>query len=317
MIAAVWLAVAALEIQVPLGLDAFIPAPASNPITREKAALGRRLFFDPALSRDGTISCSTCHEREHGFTDTRPRAVGIGGRRGPRRSPTLINRAWGKSHFWDGRAATLEEQVLQPIANPDEMDSTPEAAARRVGLASTPELAAALATYVRTILAGGSRYDHYLQGDRAALTLDELAGLKLFRGKANCASCHAGANLTDERFHATGAGDPIDEGRAAITKSGADRGAFKTPTLREVARRAPYMHDGSLTTLAEVIEHYDRGGAPAARGSQRPEHLDPEIQPLHLTAGEKKQLEAFLRSLDGVVKDGYDDANPSAPARPR
>lgn len=307
---------AAAQIQVPLGLDAFLPAPASNPITREKAALGRKLFFDAALSRDGTISCSTCHAREHGFTDKQPRAVGIAGRRGPRRSPTLINRAWGKSHFWDGRAATLEEQVLQPIANPDEMDSTAELAARRVGLASPAELAAALATYVRTILAGGSRYDQYLQGDRHALTSAELAGLKLFRGKANCASCHVGANLTDERFHATGAGDPADPGREAVTRNAADRGAFKTPTLREAARRAPYMHDGSLATLADVIEHYDRGGV-RSKGARRPDHLDPEIQPLHLTAAEKQQLEAFLRSLDGVVKDGYDDANSSAPTRGR
>lgn len=310
-----WLLASAFQVSVPLGLDAFLPAPAANPITREKAALGRKLFFDPALSRDGTISCATCHERERGFTDAHPRAVGIAGRRGPRRSPALINRAWGKSHFWDGRAATLEEQVLQPIANPDEMDSTAEAAARRVGLSGTAELAAALATYVRTILAGGSRYDHYLQGDRSALSPAELAGLKLFRGKANCASCHVGANLTDERFHATGAGDLSDRGREAVTRSAADRGAFKTPTLREVARRAPYMHDGSLATLAGVIEHYDRGGA--APGGRRPEHLDTEMQPLHLTTEEKKQLEAFLRSLNGVVKDGYDDANSSAPARNR
>jgi len=298
----IWLL--AFQLAVPPGLDTYIPTPAANPLTRDRATLGKRLFFDKRLSRDGTVSCGTCHDPAHAFTDTHPRAVGIAGRRGERRTPTVINRAFGQSQFWDGRAATLEDQVLRPIANPDEMDSSPEDAARRTGIA-VPQMAAALATYVRTILAGGSPYDRYLAGDRTALDAGALAGLKLFRGKANCALCHVGQNLTDERFHVTGAGrDPsADEGRAAVTKQLADRAAFKTPTLREVARRAPYMHDGSLSTLEDVIELYDRGGP--EKGA--PANLDPEMQPLKLTPAEKRQLAAFLRALTGVVKDGYDD----------
>jgi cytochrome c peroxidase len=164
------------------------------------------------------------------------------------------------------------------------------------------QMARALANYVRTILAGQSRYDRYMAGDRDALTAEEQMGLQLFRGKANCASCHVGPNLTDERFHNTGlpGGDP---GRHEVTGRPSDRGAFKTPTLREVAVRPPYMHDGSLRTLSEVIEHYDRGGA--GKEGRVPAGLDPEMEKLDLTGSEKKALEAFLRSLSGVVKDGY------------
>jgi cytochrome c peroxidase len=208
-----------------------------------------------------------------------------------------VNRAYGKSFFWDGRTATLEEQVLMPIVNPKEMDLKLEEAARRVGI-DIATLQRALATYVRTIMSGDSPYDRYIQGDRDALTSDQKLGLQLFRGKAECASCHLGPNLTDERFHNTGIGPIEDEaGHFAVSKKPEHRGAFKTPSLREVARTPPYMHDGSLATLADVIDYYDKGGNPNP-------HLDADIHKLHLSAEEKKALAAFLNALNGKISDG-------------
>jgi cytochrome c peroxidase len=283
----------AVMIEIPLGLDAFLPVPESNPLTREKVALGRELFFDKRLSRDQTVACATCHDPKLAFTDRRPVAVGVFGRQGKRRVPTIVNRAWGRSFFWDGRVSTLEEQVLKPIQAPDEMDLTLEEAAARVGR-SQQELSHALASYVRTILAGGSRYDRYVNGDREALTAVERQGLQVFRGKANCTACHIGPNLSDERFHNTG----VAWRDGALTDPGREqRGAFKTPTLREVARRAPYMHDGSLATLQDVIEFYTRGG-------NRNPNLDPEIRPLGLSEGEKRVLGAFLGALSGEIREG-------------
>jgi cytochrome c peroxidase len=283
-------------LSVPSGLDAFLPVPESNPLTREKIELGRKLFFDTRLSRDGSVSCATCHNPELAFTDTRKLSVGIGGRTGNRRVPRILNRVYGTSFFWDGRAATLEEQVTQPISNPKEMDMKVEDAAARVGLDSAT-LANALASYVRTMLSGDSPYDRYLQGDPAALGEQQLAGLRLFRGKAGCTACHLGPNLTDERFHNTGIGWPHDEGRFAFTGSQADKGAFKTPSLREAARTPPYMHDGSLATLGDVIDFYDKGGKPNP-------HVDPEMRELKLTAEEKSALVEFLKALNGTVRHG-------------
>jgi cytochrome c peroxidase len=280
----------------PLGLDAYMPVPEANPLTRAKVELGKKLFFDGRLSADGTISCASCHRPERAFSDGRPIAEGIGGRRGTRRAPRLVNRGYGKSFFWDGRAASLEEQVLQPIGNPVEMGSSPANAARRAGL-SQNELRDALASYVRTIVSGDSAYDRYLAGDAAALNEAGKLGLRLFTGKAGCSSCHLGPNLTDEKFHNTGAGERPDPGRGAVTGREEDHGKFKTPTLREAARTPPYMHDGSLATLDDVIDFYDKGG----RASPQ---LDPEIRPLHLSAEEKAALKAFLASLDGKVRDG-------------
>jgi cytochrome c peroxidase len=301
-------AAAAAGITVPLGLDSYLPAPENNPITAEKAALGRALFFDKTLSRDGSVSCATCHLPGRAFTDDKPVAVGVAGRKGTRRTPAILNRGYGRRFFWDGSAATLEEQVLKPIENPVEMDLPIAEALARVnasGAYTTPldraTLAAALATYVRTILAGDSPYDRYVAGDRAALSPEQLTGLRLFRGKANCAACHLGPNLTDEEFHNTGTGFAdgrfLDPGRFTVTARERDRGAFKTPTLREIAARPPFMHDGSLATLEDVIEHYDKGG-------NRNPALDPEVRPLHLSAEEKRALLAFLKALSGRVREG-------------
>src|SRR5262249_34781302 len=182
---------------IPTGLDAYLPVPEHNPITREKVDLGKKLFSDTRLSRNNSMSCASCHDPNLAFTDGRPVSIGVGGRAGDRRVPRIINRGYGKSFFWDGRAATLEEQVLQPIQNPKELDLTLEEAVSRAGL-RLETLQQALATYVRTILSGDSPYDQYLQGDSNALTTAQRLGLRLFRGKAGCAVCHLGPNLTDE-----------------------------------------------------------------------------------------------------------------------
>lgn len=203
-----------------------------------------------------------------------------------------MNRAWGRIFFLDGRASTLEKQALEPIVNPIEMGLTVGQIRERVGM-EPEEVTRALASYVRTIVSGNSPYDKYVSGDRAALSSKAQAGLVIFRGKGHCTSCHAGPTLTDESMHNTGVA--WRDGR--LVDPGAGQGRFKVPTLREVARTAPYMHDGTLATLEEVVEFYDRGGNPNP-------YLDEEIRPLKLTAEEKTNLVAFLRSLSGSVSEG-------------
>ena len=226
--------------------------------------------------------------------------MGVYGRVGRRNAPALINRGYGTAFFWDGRSASLEEQVLTPIQDPNEMDLTLEQARARVGL-RPEDLARALASYVRSILSGNSPFDRFVNGDRSALSVDAQRGLRLFRGKAGCITCHVGPNFTDEQFHDTGVaardGRIRDEGRFAISGNLRDRGAFKTPTLREVGRTAPYMHDGSVANLADVVDYYDRGG------NQNPQ-LDAQLRPLRLDADEKRALVAFLMALSGRVSEG-------------
>ena len=307
---------AAERLDIPLGLDNYLPVPEDNPLTREKVELGRRLFNEKQLSRDGTVACSTCHDPKRNFTDDKPLAEGVFGRIGARRVPAILNRAYGTAFFWDGRIPTLEEQVLQPIINDKEMDMTLEEAVARLrkdeeyaaefdsvfGHAITEQdVSHALASYVRTILAGNSRYDRYLNGEGDALTELERRGLEIFRGKGNCTDCHLGPNLTDEKFRNTGIawkdGELADLGRFRFTKRENDRGSFKTPTLRNAASRAPYMHDGSLATLSDVADYYNRGG-------NRNPWLDRELLPLRLTDAEKEALVAFLQTLTGPVREG-------------
>jgi cytochrome c peroxidase len=276
-----------IAVAIPLGLDLYLPAPEENPITPEKVELGRRLFLDRRLSRDGSISCASCHDPERAFSDGRAVPAGVFGRQGRRNAPALINRGYGRLFFWDGRVATLEEQVLKPIEDVNEMDLPLSEAAARVTLARE-RIARALASYVRSILSGDSRFDRFVNGDGSALSAEEQAGLQLFRGKANCVACHVGPNFSDERLHNTG----VAWRGGAFADAGAGRGEFKTPTLREIVRTAPYMHDGSIATLEDVIEYYDRGG------NRNPE-LDPEIRALRLSAEERAAMVAFLRCLNG------------------
>jgi len=302
--------------EIPLGLDAYMPVPDDNPLNLERVALGRRLFRDPILSRDGRTACGTCHDPQRSFTDNRPVSVGVFGRKGTRRVPTLVNRGYGTAFFWDGRASGLEEQVLMPIQNPNELDMALEEVVSRLKRhpdypqlfqeafgreANSEDLARALACYLRTVLSGSAATDLYARGDLNALSPQAQDGLRIFLSKGNCTACHLGPNFTDEHFHNTGVawrdGKLHDIGRFAVTDKESDRGAFKTPTLREVARSAPYMHDGSLISLDEVIDFYDRGGNPNP-------YLDPELHPLKLTPEEKKALLAFLIALSGTVREG-------------
>jgi cytochrome c peroxidase len=296
-------------------LDLYRPYPHDNQPSPAKAELGRLLFHERKLSRDGSMSCATCHDPARAFTDGQVTALGVDGTRGSRNVPTILNSAWGTAFFWDGRASTLEQQVLQPIFNPRELAAAPAqvvAVAQSVGyrgrfievFGSEPSLgdvARALASYVRTIVAGDSPFDRYMAGETRALSEPAIRGLALFRGRAGCRACHAGPTFADGEFHNTGiawrTGVPTDEGRALVTRAAEDRGAFKTPTLREVTRTAPYMHDGSVATLAEVIDYYDGGG------HENPT-LDRRMRRLHLSTSEKKDLLAFLQSLDGIVTDG-------------
>jgi cytochrome c peroxidase len=291
----VWLL--ALMLAIPLGLDLYMPVPDDNRITEEKIELGRRLFNDRRLSRDRTIACASCHDPKRAFSDGRPVAIGVRGQLGRRSAPTLVNRGYGRAFFWDGRAATLEEQVRQPIQDPGEMDMTLTEVSSRVRVGEV-EIVQALATYVRSILSGDAPFDRFVNGDRTALTAEQRAGLRIFRSQGNCTACHVGPTFSDERFHNTGVawrdGRLQDEGRGAVTLRDVERGAFKTPTLREIARTAPYMHDGSLQTLDEVIDFYDRGGNPNPG-------LDEEVRPLKLTSDEKRALASFLRALNGTV----------------
>jgi cytochrome c peroxidase len=293
----------------PLGLPERLPTPADNPWTAERAELGRRLFFDPVLSLDRSVACATCHRPERGFADDEPLSTGIAGQLTLRNAPSLQNRAFGRHFTWDGRFAALEEQVLQPIQNEREMALGVDLALERLEADATypqafraafddgltrANLARALAAFVRTLTTGGSPVDRFRAlGEHAALEPLERTGLWIYEGKGGCWRCHSGPNFTDEAFHNTGVGaldGTPEEGRFAVTADEHDRGRFKTPTLRGLSLSAPYMHDGSLATLADVVAFYRRGGNPN-------DALDPALRPLELTDEEARALVAFLEAL--------------------
>jgi len=298
------------DIRVPLGLLP-IQWPADNPYSKEKVELGRLLYFDKRLSADGSLACADCHHPKFAFADGNPVSTGIKGQKGGRSAPTVFNRAYSLAQFWDGRAATLEEQAKGPMANPIEMGNTHEALVSKLrdipgyktrfkavfgsDTIDIDHVAKAIATFERTVLSGNSPYDQYKAGKKNALTAQQVRGMQIFFGKGRCDACHEGINFTTNAYHNLGIGTDKpkpDEGRFIVTKNEADWGAFKTPTLREVALTAPYMHDGSFKTLEEVVDFYDKGGIPN-------KNLDKSIRKLNLTADEKKDLIAFLRSLNG------------------
>lgn len=297
------------RLRLPLGLsEQVLNIPKDNPLTEEKVTLGEQLFFDRRLSVDETIACVTCHKPALGFSDGRPLSIGLKRQKLKRNAPTLINRAFGRLFLWDGKAGSLEEVILRAL--PTKLGSPDEAIVQKLNRirgyreqfqrvfgtpVSTDGIAKAIAAFTRTVLSGNSPFDRFEAGDRTALSQAAQRGFKLFTGKANCAKCHTGFNFTDEQFHNTGVGlyDPNpDLGRYTITKRDEDKGAFKTPTLRDLAKTAPYMHDGSLKTLEEVIQFYDKGGI-------KNPYLSKEIKLLHLTTQEKVDLLAFLNALTG------------------
>jgi len=304
----------------PPGLPA-IAWPEDNPYSPARAELGKILFFDGRLSANGMVSCASCHDREHAFAGSTPLSKGVTGKPGVRHVPTLINRAWGKSQFWDGRAPALEAQVIFPITDPEEMGMTAESVVEKVrgiqgyaplfaaafgdSTVNFERIAKALATFQRTIVSGNSAYDRYLAGDKSALTKQQKDGLDFFNKKGECAECHSGPNFTSEKFANIGIGmdrGHPDPGREAISKKRGDLGKFKVPTLRDVARRSPYMHDGSVKALGEVLDIYARGGLPNP-------HLDTRLTPFYLDEQTKQNLLSFLDSLNG---EGWQKITPPA-----
>lgn len=299
-----------------------------------RTRLGRWLFFDTRLSADGSISCASCHRPEHAFSEPTAVSTGIDGRRGTRKSPSLVNLAartvlpdiptdTDQSFFWDGRASSLENQVLVPIADRNEMGLDHQAMVDRLSAVNgyapyfrdtfgsdgidRERVAMALSDYVRTRMSGNAPYDRWsYAGDRGAMSEEAKRGSEIFFFSGNCASCHAGFNFSDGRFYSLGIGWDAsrqrfkDEGRFAVSHEPRDRGAFKTPGLRDVSKHAPYMHDGSLASLRDVVEFYSRGGDPNAPKSKR-------LRPLNLPPRDVDALIAFLKSLDG---EGYQDQSP-------
>ena len=307
-------------IATPLGLPP-VPVPADNPVTVETIALGKRLYFDTSLSIDKSVSCATCHDPGHGFAYPGDVSAGVRGKKGTRNAPTIINAAYYTTQFWDGRENTLEKQAEGPVQNPVEMAHSLAGVVARLtndpsyvtaferaygaGPVTFEKVEKSLAAYERRVVAGDSPFDRwYFGGDQHAVDKSVKRGYEVFRrvDKGNCASCHAIAEhtalFTDNEFHNIGVGvrngAPTDLGRYEVTHTDRDRGAFKTPSLRNIAETAPYMHDGSLDTLLQVIDFY------AAGGNANP-WLDSKIGMLRLTRREKADLVAFLKSLSGEV----------------
>ena len=299
---------------------ASIPFPKDNPYTPEKLLLGKKLYFDTRVSVSSAQSCASCHSPAFGWADGLPVGVGFGMAQLGRHSPTIVNAAWGAIFMWDGRLANLEEQALGPIQSPGEMNmpiaqlierlSTiaeykPLFAAAFPGDAMNEKtLAKAIATYERTVVSQRAPFDDWIDGNEQAISEEAKRGFTLFNTKAQCASCHEGWNFTNDGFQDIGLpSDDVGRGKfmPGVVKM---QYAFKTPGLREITSRSPYMHDGSLATLEQVVEHYDRGGV------DRPSRSD-LVKPLGLTAQEKSDLVAFLKTLTS-------DLNPTAvPVLPR
>jgi len=334
----------------PLGLPP-VPVPADNPITPEKVTLGDKLFHDKRFSTTGEVSCSTCHDREKGFTDNLPVSEGIEKLKGTRNAPTVINSAYLTTQFWDGREPTLESQSAQPFLNPVEMGlkshdpilkivrTDPEyvelfkqAFGKSGDKVTMKEVEQAIGVFERTLVGGNSPFDrYYYGGDKTAMSLAAIRGLDIFINQGRCVSCHVieqtQALFTDNRFHMIGVAahqmpKDLDElsaavddvkkkgtdiavlsnqktsslGRYAVTRDLTDIGAFKTSTIRNIALTAPYMHDGSLKTLEEVVQFYNNGGR-LKETDPLPELLSGGIRPLNLTEKQQADLVEFLKAL--------------------
>jgi cytochrome c peroxidase len=308
----------AYELQVPAGLPK-MRMPADNPLTKAKVELGKQLYFDNRLSQDMTVSCATCHDPSKGWSNADRFATGFQGQKGGRSSPTVVNSGFHSFQFWDGRAKHVEGQALGPIQNPIEMamelgplverlNKVPgyrEQFQKVFGTDVTEEgIAKAVAAFERTLLAGDAPYDRFKAGDAKAMSESAQRGMKVFFNKGHCSACHAGPLFTDGAFHNLGVGwdkEEPDLGRFVVTKLEGDKGSFKTPGLRDIVLTAPYMHDGGLATLEDVIEYYNKGG------TANP-YLDEEIFPLNLSAQEKSDLAAFLK--EGLTSTVYPKVEP-------
>jgi cytochrome c peroxidase len=306
------------KLTMPAGL-ADMKIPADNPLSAEKIELGKQLYFDKRLSRDDTISCASCHAPDKGWSNGERFATGVRGQKGGRSAPSVMNTGYYSLQFWDGRANELEGQALGPIQNPIEMDMTlDEVVAKLNKIAgyrsqfrsvfntdvTSDGIAKAIASFERTVLSGAAPYDRYVAGDKKALSEGAARGMQVFFNKGHCSACHQGPNFSDGGFHNIGIGmddAKPDEGRYAISKLLGDRGAFKTPSLRDIARTAPYMHDGRLKTLEEVVDHYAKGGTAN-------DQLDEEIYEIKLTAQDKADLVTFMK--EGLASDKYPDIKP-------
>jgi cytochrome c peroxidase len=307
----------------------FVPNPAGNPPTAAKVALGKRLFEDPELSATGTIACRTCHDPKLAFTDGESTGKGVTAKPLVRHTPSLWNVAWSPLLFWDGRASSLEDQVRFPVEHPDEMGSTLDAGVARLSRhdsyvqafaqafpqnrqISPDNIAKALAAYERTLVSPPTRFDRWVAGDAAALTPSEVNGFAIFTGKGRCISCHTGFAFTDHGFYDIGMPSE-DAGRGPIVGLPVATHAFKVPTLRELAWTAPYMHDGSLGTLDDVVRVYEMGGV------ERPTRSKDLPDDLRLTDQERADLIAFLESLSSETPPQPSTepwVNAAPPARP-
>ena len=305
--------------KVPVGFEELPKAPADNPTTVEKAKLGRKLFFDPILSTDGTISCASCHQPNHGFASPDPISIGIGGRKGKRNAPSVLNRVYGEHFSWDGRDESLEQQALGPLKSESELGGDLDTVIANIrkdqsyvdafkavfgsgkddsteDIVTIENVTKAIACFERTLNTGNSKVDRFRASEYEALSKSARQGLWIFESRAGCWKCHSGSNLTDEDFHNTGVGYGIedrDTGRFDSTKNEKHKFQFKTPSLRDVEHTAPYMHDGSVKTLKEVVEFYNKGGAP------NDPMLDEDMQPLKLTDEEVGFLVEYLKALSG------------------
>jgi|GEM_PF-1228656 cytochrome c peroxidase len=302
------------EVKIPVGLESF-SVPSDNPMTVGKVKLGKQLFFDKRLSLDNTVSCATCHDPAAGWSNAKATATGVGGQVGDRGSPTIINAAYQYFLFWDGRAPSLEAQSTGPIFNPIEMGMPSEEALltklnaisgyreqfqRVFGTDVTVKgVADSIVAFERTILSGNAPFDRARAGQKDALTEAGARGMDVFFNAAHCSACHSGPNFTDGAFHNIGVASDVetpDQGREKVTGRLGDRSSFKTPTLREIARTAPYMHDGSMKSLEQIVEYYDKGGL------KNPQ-LDEEMYPLELNAQQKRDLVVFLK--EGLSSPEY------------
>jgi len=285
-----------------------IEYPEDEPHTDREIELGRKLFFETRLSKHNAQSCATCHNPDLGFSDGIANGIGSGGDILTRNAPHIYNLAWGSLFFWDGRAATLEEQALGPLVSDKEMQMTPSDALQRLsdipyykkefteiyGEISFENVGKALAAFERTFISDDSPFDQYIAGQDSAMSPSAIRGLDIFVKKGNCIACHDGVNFTDDSFHNIGI-DNGDVGRYAIDGLELSKGAFKTPGLRNIIFSAPYMHDGSLESLEAVVEHYNNGAPNVA-------NLSSLIKPLGLTAQEKADLIAFMAALTDPVE---------------